>query len=157
MSQIKISIPTLKKKAAKDKSSINFALKIVFHLIGDIHQPLHCGYANDKGGNKFELQYLSKSSNLHKVWDSQIIEDEGITLNDCLKMANTMTANEKYKIQTNSVEVWMQESRELLAEVYGFKTAIKQDYIDKNKLVIEKQLVRAGMRLGMVLQQTFKK
>jgi hypothetical protein len=157
VNEIEIAIATLKEKGVRDKDRINFALKVVFHLIGDIHQPLHCGYAEDKGGNKIEVQYMGKGSNLHKVWDSEIIEDVNITLSDCLKLANTLSANEKKKMQNNNVEVWMTEARELLPEVYNFETKIKQDYIDKNKPVIEKQLVRAGIRLAMVLNETFKR
>lgn len=157
VNEIEIAIATLKEKGTRDKDRINFALKVIFHLIGDIHQPLHCGYAEDKGGNKIEVRYLNKGSNLHKVWDSEIIEDADITLNDCLNAANELSGKEKKKIQTNNVEVWMNESRELLPEVYNFETKIKQVYIDKNKPVIEKQLVRAGIRLAMVLHETFKK
>jgi hypothetical protein len=157
VNEIEIAIATLKEKGVRDKDRINFALKVIFHLIGDIHQPLHCGYADDKGGNTMQVQYMGKGSNLHKVWDSEIIEDVNITLSDCLKLANTLSANEKKKMQNNNVEVWMNEARELLPEVYNFETKIKQDYIDKNKPVIEKQLVRAGIRLAMVLNETFKK
>lgn len=157
VNEIEIAISTLKEKGARDKDKINFALKVIFHLIGDIHQPLHCGYADDKGGNKIEVQFLNKGTNLHKVWDSEIIEDAGISLNDCLNLANELSLKEKKKIQANNVEVWMNESRELLSEVYNFETKIKQDYIDKNKPVIEKQLVRAGIRLAMILHETFKK
>ena len=46
----------------------------LFHLIGDLHQPLHVGFGEDKGGNTFEVQFNDKGSNLHKVWDSEIIE-----------------------------------------------------------------------------------
>ncbi|MDP3557911.1 MAG: S1/P1 nuclease [Bacteroidota bacterium] len=157
VNEIEIAIATLKEKGIRDKEKINFALKIIFHLIGDIHQPLHCGYAHDKGGNTIKVTYINKETNLHKVWDSEIIEDVGITLNDCLKLANALSLNEKNKIQTNNVEVWMNESRALLPEVYNFDEKIKQDYIDKNKPVIEKQLVKAGIRLANVLHDTFKK
>ncbi|MBA2611204.1 MAG: hypothetical protein H0U95_04480 [Bacteroidetes bacterium] len=157
VNQIEIYISLLKEKGERDNDKINFALKILFHLIGDIHQPLHCGYKADKGGNEIELQFKNKNSNLHKVWDSEIIENANITLNDCLLLANKMTAEEKKKIQNNNVEVWMNESIALLPEVYKFETDIKQDYIDKNKPVIEKQLVKAGIRLAMVLHQTFKR
>jgi len=157
VNQIEIYISVLKEKGERDKEKINFALKVIFHLIGDIHQPLHCGYADDKGGNTVQVQFLGKGTNLHKVWDSEIIEDANITLSDCLKVANEMSAAEKKQAQTDKVEVWMNEARALLPEVYNYETKIKQDYIDKNKLVIEKQLVKAGIRLAMVLHQTFKK
>ncbi len=157
INQIEIYIDLLKQKGVRDKEQIKFALKVIFHLIGDLHQPLHCGYKADKGGNEIQVDYVGKGTNLHKVWDTEIIEDANITLNDCLKLANTLSAEEKKKIQTTSVEAWMNESRTLLPEVYNFDKKIKQDYVDKNKPVIEKQLVRAGIRLAMVLHQTFKK
>lgn len=157
VNQIEIYIDLLKQKGARDKEQIKFALKIIFHLIGDLHQPLHCGYKADKGGNEIQVDYAGKGTNLHKVWDTEIIEDAGITLNDCLKLANTLSSEEKKKMQTTNVEGWMNESRLLLTEVYNFDKKIKQDYVDKNKAVIEKQLVRAGIRLAMVLHQTFKK
>ncbi len=157
VNQIEIYIALLKQKGERDKEQIKFALKVIFHLIGDLHQPLHCGYKADKGGNDIQLDYMGKGTNLHKVWDTEIIEDANITLNECLKLCNELSVEEKKKMQNNSVETWMNESRTLLPEVYNFDKKIKQDYIDKNKPVIEKQLVRAGIRLAMVLHQTFKK
>lgn len=156
VNQIEIYIALLKQKGVRDKEQTKFALKVIFHLIGDIHQPLHCGYKADRGGNDIDVDYLGKGTNLHKVWDSEIIEDANVTLNDCLKLCNGLPADEKKKIQNNSVEVWMNEARTLLPEVYNFDKKIKQDYADKNKIVIEKQLVKAGIRLAMVLNQTFK-
>jgi len=157
VNQIEIYIAYLKQKGTRDKEQIKFALKVIFHLIGDLHQPLHCGYKADKGGNDIDVTYINKATNLHKVWDTEIIEDANISLSDCLKLCNELSADEKKKIQNNSVETWMNEARLLLPEVYNFDKKIKQDYIDKNKPVIEKQLVRAGIRLAMVLHSTFKR
>lgn len=155
VNEIEIAIATLKEKTY-DKDKINFALKVLFHLVGDIHQPLHCGYGDDKGGNTIKLQFLDKETNLHKVWDSEIIESTGINLEGCLKVFNEMTLNDKKNAKIEDVEVWMNESRALLPDVYKFETNIKQDYINKNKLVIEKQLVKAGIRLATVLNTSFK-
>ncbi|HEY8682829.1 MAG TPA: S1/P1 nuclease, partial [Rhodanobacter sp.] len=49
------------------------ALKFVVHFVGDIHQPLHAGYRDDKGGNTYQVQFDGKGSNLHKVWDSGML------------------------------------------------------------------------------------
>ncbi|HFS68232.1 MAG TPA: S1/P1 Nuclease, partial [Flavobacteriia bacterium] len=53
----------------KDKNSSkqdkNFYLKILVHLIGDLHQPLHVGHAEDKGGNTIQVQWFGKGTNLH--------------------------------------------------------------------------------------------
>jgi hypothetical protein len=43
------------------------------HLVGDIHQPMHAGYAHDKGGNDFQLQFGNRGTNLHSLWDSGML------------------------------------------------------------------------------------
>jgi hypothetical protein len=49
------------------------ALKFLIHLVGDVHQPLHAGLARDKGGNLFQVRAFGRGSNLHAVWDSELI------------------------------------------------------------------------------------
>ncbi len=157
VNEIEIAMANLKDKSGRDFDKTNFNLKVIFHLIGDIHQPLHCGYKSDKGGNDAQVRFLKHGSNLHKVWDSEIIETTDITLADCLNFANGLSKEEKKKISNDNVESWLVECRELLPEVYNYNTYITQDYIDKNKPVIEKQLVKAGIRLAFVLHEIFKK
>ena len=51
------------------------ALFFLGHWIGDVHQPLHISYVDDRGGN--DIKPINggfyASSNLHAVWDSGII------------------------------------------------------------------------------------
>jgi hypothetical protein len=66
-------------KAASISRSISdrqFAIKMVTHLMGDIHQPLHIGLWKDLGGLKVEKVWKSynpyrefKHYNLHELWD----------------------------------------------------------------------------------------
>jgi nuclease S1 len=51
------------------------ALKYVVHLVADIHQPLHAGYAEDYGGNRYQLQAFMRGSNLHALWDVGLIKN----------------------------------------------------------------------------------
>lgn len=55
------------------------ALKYVVHLVADVHQPLHAGYASDKGGNTYQVQAFGKDAgkgtNLHALWDSGLINN----------------------------------------------------------------------------------
>ena len=50
-------------------------VKILIHLVGDIHQPLHVSAADDRGGNNVQVMWFRNQSNLHRVWDSDIIDD----------------------------------------------------------------------------------
>lgn len=157
VNELEVVIAILSAKGPRDKDKIAFALRELFHLVGDLHQPLHCGYAEDKGGNAISINY-GDSQNLHSAWDTGIIQEERISLNDCLKFSNTLSASEQKQIQQINVVKWMEESRALLPFVYGFeKGKITSDYSSKAKPIIEKQLVRAGIRLAAVLYRTFKK
>jgi hypothetical protein len=37
------------------------------HFVGDVHQPLHCGRADDLGGNTIIVHWYRRKSNLHHV------------------------------------------------------------------------------------------
>lgn len=50
------------------------ALMHVVHFIGDIHQPLHAGFGDDRGGHSYQLQAFMRGSNLHAVWDTGLIK-----------------------------------------------------------------------------------
>lgn len=65
---------------AKPRAERLQALKFVVHLVGDVHQPLHAGYARDKGGNDFQLSIPGErerkdgyGTNLHSLWDSKML------------------------------------------------------------------------------------
>lgn len=50
------------------------SLKFLIHIVGDLHQPLHCGYRDDMGGNSVRVTFFGELTNLHSVWDTQMIE-----------------------------------------------------------------------------------
>ena len=67
---------TILELGAKDKltnEEIKTKILFLFHLVGDLHQPLHVAYENDKGGNTVQLNYQTRGTNLHSFWDSGII------------------------------------------------------------------------------------
>src|SRR5690606_3577739 len=49
------------------------ALKFLVHFVGDVHQPMHAGYARDRGGNTVQLQLHGRGTNLHAVWDTPLL------------------------------------------------------------------------------------
>lgn len=51
------------------------ALRYLAHLIGDVNQPLHIGFADDRGGNLIKGAYLGKPINIHGLWDYRILEE----------------------------------------------------------------------------------
>ena len=96
-------------------------LLLIFHLTGDLHQPLHCGYPEDRGGNDINITSPDFSSNLHSAWDTQIIEDKNITIDDCLKYYSSYSEEEIKSMQKINLLKWVSQSRALLDTVYCFK------------------------------------
>lgn len=70
---IKAQIETLSGGKASFEDS-QLAMKILVHVVGDLHQPLHMGHATDLGGNRVRVKYFGRDNNLHSVWDSSIPE-----------------------------------------------------------------------------------
>ena len=51
-----------------------FNLKMLVHLVGDMHCPMHTGRLSDRGGNNRPVVLFGRPSNLHSIWDSGIVE-----------------------------------------------------------------------------------
>jgi hypothetical protein len=151
------AIAELKNHKKLSKKEVKMRLLFVFHLIGDLHEPLHVGYASDKGGNKVQINFKGKGTNLHSFYDSGIIKYKKIKFKDCLNpMMSTKKEVARYR-KINVVE-WAKESRSFLPEIYNFKGhKVSEEYVDKNTVIIKSQLFKAGIRLASVLNLAFKK
>lgn len=149
---------SLRDRKNESKEEASAELRILIHLIGDLHQPLHVGYGIDRGGNTIQVSFLDNSSNLHQVWDTEIIQEAGITKETCLKLLRSHPEYGIDSVHSTDIVGWMNDSRECLTSVYGFTNSkIDQKYIEDNVPVIEKELLKAGARLAYVLQQIFKR
>jgi hypothetical protein len=155
--QLEYYLKLLRNHEMYSKGVVFEALKIVFHLVGDISQPLHCGNAEDRGGTHLNVKYKSKNTNLHKVWDSEIIEDKNIDIWTCSKILLAFSEEEKKNCQNTNISNWINESRCLLKSAYDITAGtIDRAYIDKNAELIQKQLVKSGLRLAAILNANFK-
>ncbi|PWZ52943.1 Methionine aminopeptidase 1A [Zea mays] len=60
--------------SADRRYNLTEALLFLSHFMGDVHQPMHVGFTSDQGGNSIELRWFRHKSNLHHVWDREIIQ-----------------------------------------------------------------------------------
>jgi hypothetical protein len=149
------TISELKNYQNYSKEEVKTKLLYLFHLIGDLHQPLHVGYGSDKGGNDFQVQFNGKGTNLHSLFDSKIIEYKKLTLKDVLKNKKYSKAEIK-NIQSGDVLSWSIESRSYLDSIYNVPNrTIDSEYTDKNFELIKTQIQVAGLRLAGVLKTCF--
>ncbi len=95
-------IDTLKKKRST-KEEKQIALKFLIHLVGDLHQPLHVGNGDDRGGNSVRLKWFGESTNLHSVWDSKLIDYQKLSYSE---YANYLMLDEN----RGQIRQWQAES-----------------------------------------------
>ncbi len=136
------------------------ALKFVVHFAGDLHQPLHCGLAEDRGGNDVRVTMPDGSqSNLHRVWDSGIL-NSGVPMSEpdyASKLMNGAGADKLSELTREAnVAAWIAESR-AAAMTYaydlpeGSSPRVSADYLQSNLPVVEERLLAAGVRLGALV------
>lgn len=151
-----IAIVANENSSEEDKA---FYLKFLVHLMGDLHQPMHVGHAEDKGGNDIQVQWFGNGSNLHRVWDSNMIDDYGMSYTEIADNLPVLTKTEMKEVQSGELLDWVEESQKLAAEVYGSvekgeKLSYRYSY--KYFSVVEDQLQKGGLRLAKVLNDMFK-
>jgi hypothetical protein len=145
------------KSGERSNDSMLLYLRELIHLVGDLHQPLHVGYGDDKGGNDVQVSFFGKGTNLHRIWDFEIIEQGNITKHNCMELKSTLSGAKIKKIRKGSVEGWMEESRAYLPSIYQYKSnKIGQEYLDKHAPIVKKQILFGGLRLAHLLNDVFK-
>ncbi|HKK25660.1 MAG TPA: S1/P1 nuclease [Gracilimonas sp.] len=132
-------------------------LKILVHLVGDIHQPLHVGNGTDRGGNDVKLQWFWENSNLHRVWDSEMIDDKQLSFTELSDFVNSASAEQIRDWQSASIIDWANESQSLLPRVYDIPEdkELSYEYAYKNWSTVEVRLLKAGIRLAGIINDIY--
>jgi hypothetical protein len=109
------------------------ALRFVAHLVGDIHQPLHAGFAEDRGGNSIDVRFNGRKENLHSLWDTAPVElEEGTPSDIAVRIQAAVTGDDLRQWQQGRPAEWALESLALVrAQVYRLPASgeIKATYI----------------------------
>lgn len=133
------------------------ALKFVVHFVGDIHQPLHAGYRDDKGGNDYQVRFQGEGSNLHRVWDSGLLDTRGL---DWPAYARRLDARGAVALPAPIAPLddpyaqWAEESCRLSRDIYPSGHVIDAAYADAERPLAERRLREAGERLADLLDAT---
>lgn len=142
----------------QSKEARALALKMVVHLTGDIHQPMHMGHASDLGGNRWQVKYFNSPKNLHSVWDSNILEGgHKWSYTEWQQQIDRATPEEAAIIISSlNPADWGAETFEIANTIYATTpegTNIEYSYIADWTPVIEQQLLKGGLRLAAVLNE----
>jgi hypothetical protein len=150
-------ISELKKGGLEAKKEAEH-VKMLVHLVGDIHQPLHVGRGDDKGGNDVRVRWFSQNSNLHRVWDTDMIDGKKWSYTEIAKDINHTTPAQVKALQAASVRDWAYESMALRSQVYDVPENgnLGYEYSYKHYRLVERRLLEAGVRLAGLLNEIYR-
>lgn len=137
------------------------ALKFLIHFVGDVHNPLHVGYAKDKGGNDVKVEFFFDRTRLHVVWDELLIRHTKKKWSDYANelFARITPAQAAEWSRNRDPSEWATESHKLVvSHVYDFPKdgLLGQEYFDRNIPVVNERLSMAGVRLAAMLNAIFR-
>jgi hypothetical protein len=134
------------------------ALKFVGHFVGDMHQPVHVGYAHDRGANDIYVDfYDQENQRLHSVWDFHIPNRMGLYADPVAtahRLNNEITAAEAAEWSNFDVVGWSRESYAIVRDlVYDIPAdgKIGDSYFDRAAPLVEERFKQAGVRLAFLL------
>ena len=123
------------------------------HVVGDLHQPLHCGFADDRGANNFEIVVRGEQMNLHGFWDHELIDQyvgDRHMLVGLLGKSRPVPGSSAWTEET--VNDWTNESHELARfQVYPENTVIDEPYEQASWKLAQQRLNLAASRLAWII------
>ncbi len=135
------------------------ALKILIHVVGDLHQPMHMGHATDLGGNRIKVKYFGRDANLHGIWDTNIPESaHKWSFTEWQMMLEREPEAKNPDIIKGSIDDWAKETIEITSVVYDETpegSNLSYNEVARWTPTIEQQFLRGGMRLAHLLNNMF--
>jgi hypothetical protein len=133
------------------------ALRFIVHIIGDLHQPLHSGTDQDRGGNTIEVNFFGQDTNLHQVWDSGLIDRQKLSYTEwSTRLKRGISEQQANTWMEPNPLIWVAESVEIRANVYPQKKHISWGYQYDYIPTIHSQLQKGGVRIAAYLNHLFK-
>jgi hypothetical protein len=145
------------KKGGLSKDLERDYVKLLVHLVGDIHQPLHVGNGEDRGGNDLDVEWFWEPSNIHRVWDSGMIDSKQYSYTELSKIINHPTKEEVETLQSSSVVDWAHEAMTFRGGIYDIpeNSEINYKYRYQHWETMKNQLMKGGVRLAGLLNEIY--
>ena len=166
LSAIQVELAYLNSNGGDDEAKLA-ALKFLGHWVGDVHQPLHVSFEDDRGGNGVLVTGECGTSNLHSTWDTCLVAkavgaDVGEAATELMKSITpakiqgwTQTepkdwANESFAIAEQAQTKYCTRQGTSCNKPTG-KVTIDAAYVAANTPIVREQLQKAGVRLAHML------
>lgn len=162
-----VAIETLSDKLTNDYNNLTDSMKVdyvkmIVHMVGDMHCPMHSGRLSDLGGNRMKVKWFGRQTNLHSVWDSKIVESaRNWSYTEWTDQLDRTSAEYKSTIMDGTPEEWFIETVGCAAHVYEYVEALGENpnlsyqFVFDFSPMLEEQLLKGGYRLASVLNSIF--
>ncbi|XP_042490053.1 endonuclease 1 isoform X2 [Macadamia integrifolia] len=163
-----------KEGSSDRRHNMTEALIFLAHFMGDVHQPMHVGFTSDEGGNTIDLRWFRHKSNLHHVWDREIIltAEKELYNNDMDLFQEDIQNNFTHGVWSDDLSSWTNcddlsacptkwaaESIDLACK-WGYKgitagETLSDEYFNSRFPIVAKRIAQGGVRLSMILNRVF--
>ncbi|MBI1343380.1 MAG: S1/P1 Nuclease [Terrimonas sp.] len=151
-------VASLKKKELPRDSAVLY-LRLLIHLTGDLHQPMHVSRAGDQGGNKIDVFWFNEKTNLHRLWDEQLIGFQQLSYTEYADYLHPIPKSTREKWQQTPVSTWFYESysisQRLYSEIIAPDMRLSFRYNFDHIATLNEQLQKGGVRLAKLLNEIF--
>ncbi len=133
-------------------------LRLLIHIVGDIHQPMHTGRFEDLGGNKIKVLWFNNPFNLHQIWDERLIDFQQLSYTEYAQAINHTTKTQRKEWQAETVSEWIWQSYKHAEKIYAdIKPDEKLGFQYNFKFVetLNQQLLKGGVHLAGLLNNIF--
>lgn len=156
--KINFLVNELKNKQLETQKKVMY-LRLLIHIVGDVHQPMHAGQSEDLGGNRVKVLWFGEPANLHNVWDEKMVESQKLSYTEYCNAINYTTKKQRLEWQKQPLSEWLYESYQIAGQLYNEITQPDQklsfrytfDHID----TVNERLLKAGVRLAGLLNEIF--
>ena len=149
---------TLLRKGTLGEKDQKDVLRFIIHIVGDLHQPLHVGNGTDRGGNDVKVTWFRQETNLHRVWDSQMIDHMQYSYTEYAQQIQLgMSDEDKAALLDPTLLSFVYASRAAHPQVYDIGDGkLSWSYVYKNRELLEDRLLKGGLHLAAILNDIYK-
>lgn len=127
----------------------------VCHLVGDLHQPLHAGFADDQGGNLVEVNFNNEQVNLHRFWDSVLINEQAgswqILLDQLTVLPPVQVSSDWSPVMVNDWTTEMHALTSTPGTMYPLSEDIDEVFAQQSWILVQAQIRLAAARLASII------
>lgn len=149
----------LKKNKLMPNETKQLYVRLLIHIIGDLHQPMHVGREEDRGGNALKVKWFSEETNMHAVWDEKLIGFQQLSYTEYAASINNPTAKQKADWKKFTLQDWIYDSYKFAEIVYAdYKPEDRIGYEYNFKFVVpmNEQLLKGGLHLAYLFNDIYK-